>query len=393
MSTVPSRPSPVSRPAATATATTPVIQATPRATITLDALLNTLVEKGGSDLHLVVGAPAMGRILGNLEPLHKDATPISQPEMEALLTNSVPTHYMKTFEDTNELNFAYTTELKQRFRGNLLRERDNYSAVFRTIPTSIPPFESLGLPSVVSELAYLPRGLVLVTGDTGSGKTTTNASVLDIVNRTREGNIITLEDPIEYVHPHRKCIVRQREVGVDTESYAMGLHNMLRQDPNVILVGEMRNLETISAAITAAETGHLVFSTLHTQSARETISRIVDVFPSSQQNQVITQLSLTLKAVISQTLVRTINNDKRVPVVEVMKVNPAISNQIRTGALHLIDQTIQTGAAEGMQSRNQHLAQLVVSKTISKEEALKVTSSVSDFNTQLETARRNMNSI
>jgi len=273
------------------------------------------------------------------------------------------------FLATKELDFAYTIGGVSRFRANILRSSGHTAAVFRVIPWEIKNLETLGMPPVLEQLAMLPRGLVLVTGPTGSGKSTTLAAMIDYANRNRQGHIVTIEDPVEFVHQHRECVVNQREVGTDTQSFSQALKHVLRQDPDIILIGEMRDLETISAAITAAETGHLVFGTLHTQSAQFTINRIIDVFPTDQQEQVRAQLASTLKAVVAQTLVRTIDGKGRVAATEIMLVNSAIASMIRRAEEYQIPQAIMAGAVDGMHTLNQDLARLVNAKRISPRDA------------------------
>ena len=265
----------------------------------------------------------------------------------------------EVFEANLELDFAYALPGRARFRVNLYRQRDSVGAAFRVIPTEVKPLEHLGLPSSVAGFAALPRGFVLVTGPTGSGKSTTLASLVDLANRTRREHIMTVEDPIEFLHKHKSCLVNQREVGQDTHSFSNALKHALRQDPDIIMVGEMRDLETISVALTAAETGHLVFATLHTQDAAQTIDRVIDVFPPSQQQQVRVQLAGALQGILSQQLCRTADGTGRALAAEVLVATPAIRNLIREGKTHQVYSALQAGAAHGMSTMDQHLAALV----------------------------------
>jgi twitching motility protein PilT len=287
----------------------------------------------------------------------------------------------KVFEENLELDFAYAVPGRSRFRVNVFQQRDSIGAVMRMIPWEILSLESLGMPSVVETLAGLKRGLVLVTGPTGSGKSTTLAAIIDKINRSRRGHIMTIEDPIEFLHEHRGCVVNQREVGQDTHDFRAALKHVLRQDPDVILVGELRDLDTISVALTAAETGHLVFATLHTQSAQDTITRVVDVFPADQQQQVRTQLAATLQAVVCQTLVKTVDGTGRAAAVEIMVCNSGIRAMIRDGKLQQIQGALQAGAREGMQTLNAHLAGLVKAGRISYEAGVEHCSNREDFDT------------
>jgi twitching motility protein PilT len=285
----------------------------------------------------------------------------------------------ETFEEAWELDFAYSLPGRSRFRVNLLRQRDSVGAVFRAIPFEIKPLEALGVPKVVADLASLPRGFALVTGPTGSGKSTTLASVIDLANRTREDHILTVEDPIEFLHRHNKCVVNQREVGEDTHSFTDALKHALRQDPDIILVGELRDLETISVALTAAETGHLVFGTLHTQDAAQTVDRVIDVFPPHQQQQIRVQLAGVLQGVVCQTLCKTADGRGRVVACEVMICTPAIRNLIREGKTHQIASAMQSGGAFGMQTLDQHLAELTRAGTITYETAIEKCHAIDDL--------------
>lgn len=345
----------------------------------IDEILTELVRLGGSDIHLTTGAPPMIRISGSLRPLEK----FDRVDPEALrrsLYGIITQRQRETFETELELDFSYAVRGLARFRVNLYQQRESIGAAFRVIPYEIKPLEALGIPPVVGTFAGLPRGLVLVTGPTGSGKSTTLASIIDLANRTREDHIMTVEDPIEFLHRHKKCVVNQREVGQDTHSFASALKHVLRQDPDIILVGEMRDLETISVALTAAETGHLVFATLHTQDAAQTIDRIIDVFPSHQQAQVRTQLAGTLQGVVCQTLCKRSDAEGRVVATEVLIATPAIRNLIREGKTHQMYSAMQAGAQQGMHTLDQHLADLVRNGRISYEVGLEKCHHVEDYN-------------
>lgn len=347
--------------------------------VSIDSALLFLLEKGGSDLHLTVDSPPMIRVHGELDPIpgYRALTAHQlQQAVYAILTE----RQKQRFEETRELDFAYEMLGAARFRVNLMHQRGTIAAVLRAIPWEIIPLEALGMPDELGSLADLPRGLVLVTGPTGSGKSTTLAAVIDRANRTRKGHIVTVEDPIEFIHPHRQSVVNQREVGEDTLSFANALKHALRQDPDIILVGEMRDLETISIALTAAETGHLVFGTLHTSSAGSTIDRIIDVFPPEQQAQVRTQLANSLRAVVCQTLCRKPDGNGRVAATEVMVATPAIRNLIREGKLQSIPSALQTGSRYGMHTLNQDLARLVSEGVISYETAQEKCSDLSELN-------------
>jgi twitching motility protein PilT len=283
------------------------------------------------------------------------------------------------FEENLELDFAYALPGRGRFRVNLFKQRESVGAVLRVIPHEIKPLEALGVPAAVSAFAGLPRGFVLVTGPTGSGKSTTLAALVDLANRSRSDHIVTVEDPIEFLHKHKRCLVNQREVGEDTWSFKNALKHVLRQDPDIILVGEMRDLETIEIALTAAETGHLVMATLHTQDAAQTIDRVVDVFPPSQQQQVRVQLAGALQGVVCQQLVKTADGKRRVVATEVLVATPAIRNLIREGKTHQIYSALQAGGKFGMATMDQHLAELVVRGTVTYEAALEKCHHVEDF--------------
>lgn len=345
----------------------------------LEAALLELLKLGGSDLHLNAGLPPMVRVHGELQPLAGWSALTPREVLEsvyAILSN----RQKQRFEEERELDFAYELTGAARFRVNAMWQRGTVKATLRVIPWDILPLEALGLPEALDGLAHLPRGLVLVTGPTGSGKSTTLAAVIDRINRQSHGHIITVEDPIEFVHESRSSVVSQREVGDDTPSFASALKHALRQDPDVILVGEMRDLETISIALTAAETGHLVFGTLHTSSAASTIDRIIDVFPPEQQGQIRAQLAGSLQAVVCQSLVRRATGDGRVAATEVMIVTPAIRNLIREGKLQSIPSALQTGARLGMHTLNQDLARLVSEGAIDHEAAVATSSDLAELN-------------
>ena len=347
--------------------------------VMLDEVLGRMVGAGASDLHLTAGAPPMLRLSGSLTPLEGYA-PIDGESLRRSLYAILTQRQRETFEANLELDFAYALRGKARFRVNLYQQRDSIGAAFRVIPYEIKPLEELGVPPVVANFASLPRGLVLVTGPTGSGKSTTLAAIIDLANRTRADHIMTVEDPIEFLHRHKKSIVNQREVGEDTHSFANALKHVLRQDPDIILVGEMRDLETISVALTAAETGHLVFATLHTQDAAQTIDRVIDVFPAHQQDQVRTQLAASIQGVVCQTLCKRADGPGRVVATEVMIATPAIRNLIREGKTHQIYSAMQAGAQQGMHTMDQHLAELVKAGRISYETGLEKCHHVEDFN-------------
>lgn len=347
--------------------------------LSLDTVLRMVVEQKASDLHLTARSVPMLRIDGTLVPL--DGFPELEGEsLKRTLYQILTQKHRERFEENLELDFAYQVPGGSRFRVNIYQQRDTVGAAFRVIPHEIRPLEHLGVPGVVGSFANLPRGLVLVTGPTGSGKSTTLASVVDLANRTRAQHIMTVEDPIEFLHEHKKSLVNQREVGVDTKSFANALKHVLRQDPDVILVGEMRDLETISVALTAAETGHLVFATLHTQDAAQTIDRIIDVFPPSQQDQVRVQLASAIEGVVCQTLCKKATGVGRVVATEVMIATPGIRNLIREGKTHQIYSAMQAGKQLGMHSMDQHLADLVRQGQITYEMGLEKCHHIEDFN-------------
>src|SRR5213596_3357054 len=332
-------------------------------------LLQILVERGGSDLHLTTGTHPQIRVAGKLTSLTQFE--VLAPQDTQRLAYSVLNEGQKQkFEEESELDLSFGIQGLARFRCNVYRQRGAVGAAVRVIPYKIRSFDELGLPKVVQELADRPKGLVLVTGPTGSGKSTTLAAMVDKINNERAEHIMTIEDPIEFVHPHKKCLVNQREVFADTQSFKNALKAILRQDPDVVLVGEMRDLETIAAAITIAETGHLTLGTLHTNSSAQTINRIIDVFPTSQQSQVRAQLSLVLEGVLSQQLIPTPDGRGRAMALEIMVTTPAIRNLIREEKIHQIYSAMQAGQKFGMQTMNQSLLTLIQRRKISKEEAL-----------------------
>ncbi len=334
----------------------------------LHDMLKELIARGGADLHITTNTPPQIRIDGKLVSL--DMPPLNPIETKQLCYSVLTETQKHKFEEENELDLSFGVKGLSRFRGNVFVQRGAVAGVFRTIPFKILTFEELGVPPVVRELALKPRGLVIVTGPTGSGKSTTLASIIDKINTDRHEHIVTIEDPIEYLHPHKNCLVNQREVGSDTKGFKQALKYVLRQDPDVVLVGEMRDLETIEAALTLAETGHLCFATLHTNSCVQTINRIVDVFPPYQQTQIRAQLSFVLEGVLSQTLIPKASGKGRVLALEVMIPNPAIRNLIREDKLHQIYSQMQVGQEKfGMQTMNQSLLSLYQRRLITLEDA------------------------
>ena len=330
--------------------------------------LTLVLEMNASDLHITVGAPPTIRMDGSLRPI--EGLDKWMPEkVHAALFSIISPLDQQRFEIDRELDFAFTAA-GARFRVNFYHQRNSIGAAFRLIPREIKPLKALGVPESVGRFSLMPRGLVLVTGPTGSGKSTTLAAMVDLANSTRADHIVTVEDPIEFLHKHKKSLVNQREVGHDTLSFAAALKHVLRQDPDIILIGELRDLETISVALTAAETGHLVFATLHTQDAAQTIDRVIDVFPPHQQGQIRTQLAATLRGVVCQTLVKKANGGGRVVATEILVTTPAIANLIREGKTHQITSMMQSGAAEGMHTMDQHLADLVDSGQITRQAAI-----------------------
>jgi twitching motility protein PilT len=339
------------------------------ASYSIDDLLRRMAEREASDLHLTAGSEPVVRVRGRLERL--EGTEKLTPEVvRDLVYRILSTEQQKILETRRSVDLSYSLPTVARFRVNVFFQRATLGAAFRLIPTQIKSLDELGLPSHLGALAEQPRGLVLVTGPTGSGKSTTLATMIDQINRTRHEHILTIEDPIEFLHWHRSCIVNQREVGPDTPSFADALRAALRQDPDVVLVGEMRDLETISTALTAAETGHLVFATLHTQSAPQTIDRIIDVFPAEQQDQVRMQLAGTLQGIVTQTLVPTADGRGRIAALEILLPDDAVRNLIRQGKIEQIYSVIQTGTGRGMQTMEQALADLVLRKVVTREVAI-----------------------
>jgi len=334
----------------------------------LHELLKTLVEAGGSDLHITTNTPPQIRVDGKLKQL--DVPQLNAVETKQLCYSVLTDSQKHKFEEENELDLSFGVKGLSRFRGNVFVQRGAVAGVFRVIPYKILTFEELGLPPVVKDLAEKPRGLILVTGPTGSGKSTTLASIIDFINVNRKEHIVTIEDPIEYLHPHKGCLVNQREVGADTKGFKNALKYVLRQDPDVVLVGELRDLETIEAALTLSETGHLCLATLHTNSCAQTINRIVDVFPPYQQTQVRAQLSFVLEGVMSQALIPKVGGG-RVMSLEIMVPNPAIRNLIREDKVHQIYSQMQVGQDKfGMQTMNQSLYALFSRRLITLDDAM-----------------------
>lgn len=329
-------------------------------------ILVEVLESGASDLHLTAGAPPMLRKRGRLSPI-ADAPIMGPQEVREIVYSILSNAQRQKLETDWQIDLAYSIPGKARFRVNAYFQRASIGAAFRLIPQEMPELDSLGLPPVLRDFTAKPRGLVLVTGPTGSGKSTTLAAMIDVINQGRSEHIMTVEDPIEFLHRHKQCIVNQREVGADAQSFAMALKAALRQDPDVILVGEMRDLETISTALTAAETGHLVFATLHTQDTAQTVDRVVDVFPPAQQHQVRMQLSIALQGIVTQQLLPTADGSGRCCAAEVLVPTPAVRNLVREGKTHQIYSTLQTGGSFGMQTMDAALADLVRRNKISRE--------------------------
>jgi twitching motility protein PilT len=353
--------------------------ATPaQSAVNLRALLEEMIERDASDLHVTAGDRPKLRIDGDI--VDSNVEHVMSPKDTMQLAYSILTeNQKKRFETEDELDFSFGIQNLARFRGNCFKQRGCVTLVVRQIPFNVRTFEELGLPNAVAKMADKPRGLVLVTGPTGSGKSTTLAAMIDKVNREMKGHIITVEDPIEFIHRHQRCIVNQREVGTDTHSFANALKYALREDPDVILVGEMRDLETIQAALTIAETGHLVFATLHTNSAAESINRIIDVFPSHQQSQVRAQLAFVLEGIVTQTLLPRAKGKGRVMAAEILVVTTAIRALIRDDKIHQIYSLMQGGKKWGMQTLNDALYQLYVAREILIEEALRCSSDPNEF--------------
>ena len=340
---------------------------------TLPDLLKVTVDLGGSDLHITTNTPPQVRINGFLRPLD---LPVLAPADTKQLAYSVLTDAQKRrFEETMELDFAFGIRGMARFRCNVFNQRGTVAAVYRLIPEAIRGFQELGLPPVITKLAEQPHGLVLVTGPTGSGKSTTLAAMLDKINTDRHGHILTIEDPIEYLHPHKGCVVNQREVHSDTSSFSTALRAALREDPDIVLIGELRDLETIEAALRIAETGHLTFATVHTNSAAQTVNRIIDVFPAHQQDQIRTQLSLVIEGIVCQFLLPKANNQGRVVALEILVPTPAVRNLIRDDKVHQLYSTMQSGQEKiGMQTMNQSLVTLYKTRQITLDTAMTASS-------------------
>ncbi len=333
----------------------------------IDAFFKLMNEQGASDLHLVSGSQPILRVHGDMERIKYKA--LDNDELKAMLYEIAPENKIKVFEETGDVDFAYEIPNLARYRANYFQQKWGVGAVFREIPSTILTSEQLGLPKVITKLSMLHKGMVLVTGPTGSGKSTTLAAMMDYVNRNKKSHIITVEDPVEFVHKSQSCIVNHREIGVHTKGFKSALRGALREDPDIILVGEMRDLETIELALEAASTGHLVFGTLHTQSAAKTIDRVIDVFPAHQQSQIRTTLSESLKGVIAQNLFKRIDKKGRMAVLEILVVTPAVSNLIREGKTFQIPSAIQTGKKYGMQSLDDAILIALEEKKISPEDA------------------------
>jgi twitching motility protein PilT len=341
--------------------------------VTLPDLLKTTVEMEGSDLHITTATPPQIRVHGKLQRL--PMPDLNAADTKQLIYSVLTDAQKKRFEETLELDFSFGVRGLARFRCNVFNQRGAVAGVYRLIPEKIPTLDQLGLPPVITKLAEKPRGLILVTGPTGSGKSTTLAAMLDKINRERHDHILTIEDPIEYIHQHRGCLVNQREVHSDTQSFGPALRAALREDPDIVLIGEMRDLETVESALRIAETGHLTFATLHTNSAAQTINRIVDIFPAHQQGQIRTQLSLVLEAIVCQTLLPCAHRPGRVVATEILVPTSAIRNLIREDKIHQIYSSMQTGQEKaGMQTFNQSLASLVLDRQITREMALSASS-------------------
>ena len=350
----------------------------------IDKYLKYLVESNGSDLHLKVGRPPLIRVLGDLFPT--ELPTVTKQQMDNLVLSMLSSHQKKKLEDERELDFSYLVEGLARFRGNVFFQLGELGAVFRAIPIHVKTLDELEIPEVLKELIFKNQGIILITGPTGSGKSTTLASAIDLLNESVQKHIISIEDPIEFVHFDKKCTVSQREVGSDTLSFAQALKRALRQDPDIILVGEMRDAETIQIAMTAAETGHLVFSTLHTNDAKQSIDRIVDTFGPDQQHQVRMQLAVTLVATLSQRLIKKSNHSAMTPIVEVMINTPMVKKLIEEGKTGQIDKVIADSAQlYKMQTMNQHLYQLVRGNVLTREDALNASNNPNDLRIMFQT--------
>lgn len=352
----------------------------------IDDLLREMVGKGASDLHICAGIPPVFRVDGQLLPMHYEK--FSPVMTQRMLYDILSDEQIQRFEDTWELDFSYSIENLSRFRVNIFKDKATTAAAFRVIPMKIPTIKELGLPPILETIARRPRGLVLVTGPTGSGKSTTLAAIINTINTERSLHIITIEDPIEYLHQHKMSVINQREVGQDTKEFANALRASLREDPDVILVGEMRDLETISNAVTAAETGHLVFATLHTNSAATTIDRLVDVFPPGQQAQIRLMLSNSLEAVLCQQLLPRAGMPGRVCALEIMIATPAIRNLVRDAKSHQITSIIQTSSNVGMQTMDQHLRDLYNRGIITYDDAITRAMNPEDLKNQIAATNR-----
>jgi twitching motility protein PilT len=335
----------------------------------IDTLLEQMVAHNASDLHITVGSQPALRVRGHLERM--EAFPVMTADLtRQLLYRIISSEQQKRLEIERQLDLSYSIPGMARFRVNIYSQRESLAGAFRLIPAELKSLEELGLPTTLYEMCNKPRGLVLVTGPTGSGKSTTLAALIDEINRTRADHIITIEDPIEFLHRHKRCIVNQRELGPDATTFAEALRGALRQDPDVILLGEMRDLETISTALTAAETGHLVFATLHTQDAASTVDRVIDVFPAGQQGQIRTQLAGTLEGVVAQTLLPTADGQGRAAAIEVLRPDDAVRNLVRQAKIEQVYSIMQTGGKKGMQTMEQALAELVLRGVINEDVAL-----------------------
>jgi len=351
--------------------------------VNMHQLLKTLVDQGGTDLHITTNSPPQIRIHGKMVPLQ--SPPMTPAETKSIIYSVLSDSQKHRLEENFELDFSFGVKSLARFRANIFFQRGAVAGAFRLIPWEIRSFRDLGLPEVVSNLCDKPRGLILVTGPTGSGKSTTLAAMLDKVNAERHEHIVTIEDPIEYLHAHKSCLVNQRELHADTQSFPKALRAVLRQDPDVVLIGEMRDLETIESAMRIAETGHLTFATLHTNSAAQTINRIIDVFPPHQQSQIRAQLSFVLEGIMCQALLPRANGNGRVLAMEILVPNAAIRNLIREDKVHQIYSAMQVGQLKyGMQTFNQSLASLVFKKQITRELALSMSSNAEELREMLE---------
>ena len=349
----------------------------------IDAFFKLMNEQGASDLHLASGQPPALRVRGEIERIKYKV--LDSDDLRSMLYEIAPEQKIKMFEESGDIDFGYEIPGLARYRANFFMQRNGVAAVFREIPSAIMTADQLGLPPVVSKLATLPRGLVLVTGPTGSGKSTTLAAIIDVANRSRKDHIITVEDPIEFVHQSQGCLINHREVGVHTASFSTALRGALREDPDVILVGEMRDLETISLAVEAASTGHLVFSTLHTSSAYKTVDRVIEVFPSQEQPLIRSTLADGLRAVIAQTLFKRIDRKGRVAALEILIANPAVRNLIREGKTHQIPSMIQTGKKYGMVLLDDSIMDLFKRGIISADEAYAKSNEKGRFRAMLKT--------